>query len=300
MTTKLMQITDEKSWLAKRQGYVTSTEVSAIYGLNTYTTHYELWHQKRGLLPIVREENNYMIFGKLMEQVVCDMALIEHPDWKIMPMKVFAYDDEDKIGASFDRVVTVPDRGTGLLEIKTTSYKYWKENFIESDGIIEATPAYEIQYQVELETLNKYDWILSIVFIADTRTLKYIWRDRDVEMGKVLRQSVKDFWLSDIPPAPDFARDKSAIAKLMPKAEKGKSMDATQDARITELSAMYLSEKQLEKQSKENAEKFSAELLTLVSDYQYVWTNHHKISVVDSKTGTKSLRITEKGGAVNE
>ncbi|UOF77752.1 exonuclease [Caudoviricetes sp.] len=295
MTTQLMQITDEQSWLKKRDGYVTSTEVSALYGLNPYVTHYELWHQKRGLLPIVREENNFMLFGKLMEYVVCQMILHEHPDWKISPMKVFAYDDEDKIGSSFDRVVTVPDKGTGLLEIKTTSYKYWKEKFIEHDGYIEATPQYEVQFQTELEVLNKYDWILSVVFIADTRTLKYIWRDRDRDMGRVLRQAVKEFWVSTEPPAPDFERDKSAIARLMPQAEKGKAMDATENERVIFLATAIRSEKDLENQSKENAEKFTAELLTLVQDYQYVWTNTHKITVVDSKTGTKSLRITEKG-----
>lgn len=290
-----MQITDEQSWLDKRQGYVTSTEVSALYGLNPYVTHYELWHQKRGLLPVIREENNFMIFGKLMEEVVCQMALIEHPDWKIMPMKVFAYDDEDKIGASFDRVLTVPDKGTGLLEIKTTSYKHWKEKFIEQDGHIEATPQYEVQFQTELEVLNKYDWILSIVFIADTRTLKYIWRERDREMGAVLRKAVKNFWTSTKPPEPDFSLDKSAIAKLMPKAEKGKSMDATQNERIIYLASAIRNEKDLEKQSASNADTFTAELLTLVSDYQYVWTDTHKISVIDVKYG-KQLRITEKGG----
>jgi len=215
-----MQITDEQSWLDKRQGYVTSTEVSAIYGLNTYLTHYELWHQKRGLLPVVREENNFMLFGKLMEEVVCQMILHEHPEYKIMPMRVFAYDDEDKIGSSFDRVVKIPEKGTGLLEIKTTSYKYWKEEFIETDDNIEATPKYEIQAQVELDVLNKYDWILICVFIADTRTLKYIFRERDREMGSEIRKAVKEFWQSTKSPAPDFSRDKSHIAKLMPKAEK--------------------------------------------------------------------------------
>lgn len=300
MTTQLMQITDEQSWLDKRQGYVTSTEVAAIYGLSPYVTHYELWHQKRGLLPIVREENNFMLFGKLMEDVVCQMVLHEHPDYKIMPMRVFAFDDDDKIGSSFDRVVTTPDKGTGLLEIKTTSYKYWKEKFIEENGHIEATTQYEVQFQTELEVINKYDWILSVVFIADTRTLKYIWRDRDREMGLVLRQAVKDFWKSTEPPEPDYSRDKSAIAKLMPKAEKGKSLDATQNDRIIYLSSAIRNEKDLEKQSATNAETFTAELLTLVKDYQYVWTDTHKISVVDSKTGTKSLRITEKGAKKDE
>ena len=131
------------------------------------------------------------------------------------------------------------------------------------------------------------------MFIADTRTLKYIFRERDREMGGAIRKAVKDFWSSTKPPAPDYARDKSAIAKLMPKMEKDKSMDATEDARITELASMYMGEKQLIKQAEENAEKFSAELLTLVGDYNYVWTNHHKITVLDTKNG-KQLRIKEK------
>jgi len=294
MTTKLMNITDRETWLDKRKDYVTSTEASAIWGLNTHLTHFEMWHIKRGLLPMSQDEdNNFMLFGRLMEDTVCQMVMHEHNDWKISPMRVFAYDDNDKIGSSFDRVVTIPNKGTGLLEIKTTSYKYWKENFIEEENHIEATPKYEIQAQVELEVLNRYDWILICVFIADTRTLKYIFRERDKEMGAEIRKAVKEFWQATEPPAPDFSRDKSSIAKLMPKAEKDKAMDATDNTKITELAAMYLGEKQLIKQAEDNAEKFSAELLTLVDDYNYVWTNHHKITVSDTKHG-KQLRIKEK------
>lgn len=294
MTTQLIQITDRDSWLEKRSNYVTSTEASALWGLNPHLTHYEMWHIKRGILPKpADEDNNFMLFGRLMEDTVCQMILHEHNDWKISPMRVFAYDDDDKIGSSFDRVINIPEKGAGLLEIKTTSYKYWKENFIEEDGYIEAVPRYEIQAQVELEVLDRYDWILICVFISDTRTLKYIFRERDKELGNTIRKTVKEFWEATDAPSPDFMHDRSSIAKLMPKLEKGKSMDATENGRITELASMYLAEKQLIKQSEENADKFNAELLMLVKDYNYVWTNNHKITVIDTKNG-KQLRVKEK------
>lgn len=285
--TKLMQITDESAWLDKRKNYVTSTETAALYGLSPYRTYFELFHIKRGNIEEVREDNNFLLFGNLMEDVICQMILKEHPDWTILPMRVFAYDDNDKIGSSFDRVVTIPDKGTGLLEIKTISYKKFKETYIEDGDYIEASQHYEIQMQTELEVLNKYDWILQVPFLADTRTLKYVFRDRDQEMGSEIRKAVKQFWSLSEPPEPDFSRDKSLIAKLAPSLQKDKSLDATENQRITELAAMYLSSKQLEKQEADNADKYYAELMHLLGDNNYAWTSLHKISVSDIKATAK-------------
>ena len=105
MTIKYLEITDEKEWLEKRKNYVTSTEVASLYGVQpAYApTAFELWHIKRGnITPPDISNDDFIMFGKLMEPVVVEMIKRQNPDWIIEPCRLFAYDDTGRIGSSFD------------------------------------------------------------------------------------------------------------------------------------------------------------------------------------------------------
>lgn len=295
MPTKFFKITDEASWLEKRKGYITSTQIAALFGLSNYHTAFELYHISRGNIDGDIKENNFMKFGKIIEQPVCEMINIEHPDWKIEEFPFFAYDDEDKIGSSFDRVIYV-DGKKYLLEIKSISYAEYKKKFTEhSEDDIEAMPQYELQMHTEMEltTGEGFDGVLMAVFILDTRTLKYIFRTYDSEVGAELRASAREFWALKEQPEPDYERDKSIIARVCPALNPDSQMDATEDVRITELAAQYEASRQVEKQEKAAADKAYAELLLLVGDHRYVWTTDHKISASDIKASEGKL-ITEE------
>lgn len=287
-----LEITDEQEWLEKRKGYVTSTEVSCLYGENPYKTFYELWHIKRGLIDEPQLDSNYVLFGKIVEPAIVEMIKIENPDWIIEPCAVFAYDDDDKIGSSFDYYVTI-DGVKGLLEIKSTSYAEYKRQYFEDDnGDIEAPIHYEIQAQVELEMMPECKFIMQVAFLADTRSLKYIRRERDKEMAQEMRKAVRDFWNMQEPPEPDYARDKGLIAKLAPSCDPDRVLDATENLEISELAAMYEAEKALEKQSKENADKLYAELMHKLGKAKYAYTNDYRITLSDIKP-TDGKLVTE-------
>lgn len=317
-TSQKMLITDEAAWLEKRKGYVTSTEVSALYGLSKWKTAFELWHNKRGTLPEEKIEGNFITFGKIMEQPIVEMINIENPEWKIEPFPYFMFDDADKIGSSFDRLVTIQGK-TGLLEIKTISYAKFMEDFIEhSEADIEATPMYEVQMQTELEVAGDYDFIVMAAFIADTRQLKYVFRNRDREVGNEIRAAVREFWSMPEAPEPEWERDKTVIAKVAPFLRKDTQLDATEDTEITELAAQYKASKDLIKQEESAADAAYAKLMMKLGDKNYAWTNTHKISVSDIKAnpgkeitedmvgeiigiraGYKRLTITEQKGNKN-
>ncbi len=293
-----MLITDEDKWLEKRKGYVTSTEAAALFGLSTRRTAFELWHIKRGLIEEPRLESDFMAFGKFVEEPVCKMINYKHPDWKISPFPFFIYDDNEKIGSSYDREILIPGyKKPWLLEIKSISYEQYKKEFIEHDAEdIEASPQYEVQMQVELHCAgSEYEGCLMAVFILDTRQLKLIFRKPEPEMQRVIVAEVKNFWAMPIAPPPDYARDKSLLAKLLPSCDPELTMDATKNNRVTELTAQYKSSKELEKQEKENADKCYGELLTLLGRAKFAWTNLHKITISDVKE-SKTLVTAEMVG----
>lgn len=292
MTVKYLQIIDDKAWIEKRKKYITSTESSALYGLNPWQTAFELWHEKNGNIEGELKDNNFLLFGRLVEEPICQMIKIEKPDWDILPMRVFAYDDDDRIGSSYDRVVNFADGQTALLEIKSTSYAEYKKKFNEVDGEIEAPTQYEVQMQHELEVIDRYNMIVMAVFLADVRQIKYIFRKRDVKMGKQIRKDIKDFFKLKEAPEPDYSKDKSVIAKTAPIANDDYVLDATENNKFSELITMYKNEKDLEKQSKQNADKFYAELITLMGKNKTAWTNDYKVTASDIKP-SKGKLITQ-------
>lgn len=295
---KFLNITNEEEWLAKRKNYVTSTEASALFNCNPYKTYYELWHIKRGIIEEAKVDNKFIKFGKIIEEPVCQMIQYEHPDWFITPFNVFAYDDYNKMGSSFDRVIHMENK-VGLLEVKSISYKQYKKDFIEHvDTDIEAPPHYEIQMQVELECAERYDFCLMAIFILDTRELKYIFRGRDEQMGGQIREAINEFWNMSVAPEPDYSRDAGLIARLCPKLDPNKSMDATENAEVCLLAAQYKSSKELIKQEEINAEKSYNKLLVLLGDIRYAWTNEFKITASDVKASEGKVITQEMVGTV--
>lgn len=294
MTTKYFEIKDEASWLEKRKGYITSTQISALFGLSNYHTAFELYHISRGNIEVEIEDNNFMKFGRIIEAPICEMINIEHPEWKIEEFPFFAYDDEDKIGSSFDRAMYVEGKKY-LLEIKSISYAQYKEKFTEhSEDDIEASPAYELQMHTEMELTKDsgFDGVVMAVFILDTRQLRYIFRSYDSEIGEELRASAREFWALEEQPEPDYTRDKQVISRVCPQVNPNYEMDATEDVKISEIAARYEASAALEKQEKEAKEAAYAELMNLIGDARYVWTKDHKISASDIKENQGKL-ITE-------
>lgn len=300
MPTALMKITNEAEWLEKRKNYVTSTQIPALFGLEMdyAPTAFELFHITRGNLEDGFKANKFTLFGQLVEPTICKMINVEHPDWIIEDFPFFAYDDADKMGSSFDRIVRI-DGKKYLLELKSTTYGQYKQKFTEhSEDDIEAPTAYEVQMQVELDMVKDqgFDGILMAVFIADTRELKYIFRKHDAAMCVAIRSAVFDFNNLQEAPAPDYAKDKSIIARVAPAADPKNEMDATTNQRIEELAAQVRAAKDLIKQETEAADAAQAELMMLIGTAKKVWTNGHKISVADIKPNQGTLITAEMVG----
>ena len=281
MKTQFVAIRDEATWLEKRGGYVTSTESASLFGLQmpSLPTAYELWHIKRGLIDRVTEVNSRMIWGRRLEASIA-AGIAEDNQLKLMPMRSFAFDDEDKIGSSFDNIIEHPERGHGLLEIKTVSYKNYKEKFVEDSetGFIEAPAYYEVQVQHELEVADKYNFALLAVFIMDTREVALLYRDRDRDFGAAIRKKVKEFWASTQPPPPDLQKDADLLARMHRANSKDKSYDATRDD-MFELSAMsYIQESEKEKAAKAAKDVAKSRMILAMTDHNTAWCNSARVS----------------------
>lgn len=269
-------------WLALRTMDVTSTESSALFGLNPWITEFELYHQKKDGTVVELEENERMAWGLTLEPFIA-RQIADRYGVKVRRLSAYARHDEVRMGASFDYEIVgivhgqVEDtvlqemyaaHGPGNLEIKNVDGLIFRDQWAtEGRAIVEAPPRIEIQVQHQLEVIQR-NWSALGVLVGGN-DLRLLTRERDPEVGRSLRFKVGEFWdrvTNGDPPEMDFNRDAAFIARLFGHAEPGSFIDLRDNNRAAELAAEYHAAGRDEKAAKDRKEAAKAELLTIIGE----------------------------------
>jgi putative phage-type endonuclease len=216
MTIQRIEIENEKQWLAERAKDVTSTEVSALFGLSPYLTEFELFHQKRDGVTVKFEPNERMKWGNRLESAIAHGAA-EDMGWSIAKFNVYMRDQAARIGSSFDFEIKSSANGPGILEVKNVDWVQYQKNWIDDgNGNIEAPEHIELQVQHQMEIAD-YNWC-AIVALVGGNEQKIVLRNRDRDIGKSIRERTGEFWnrvQSNTAPSADYTRDAEFIIKQL-------------------------------------------------------------------------------------
>lgn len=262
----------ELEWLQARTNDITSTEVSALFGISPYINEFELWHRKKSKDVVRLEENTRMKWGKRLEPTIAQ-GIAEDHDLKITPFKEYVRLIDFKVGSSFDYAI-----GTdGLLEIKNVDARVYNSGWEISGDDIQAPNHIEMQVQHQLLVSGrKYAFIGAFVGGNEITLLK---REPDKDIQDAILNKVKKFWASidsNTPPNPDFQKDAEFISHLYSYAEPGKIMQAND--RIIDLAQKYQQYSQQMKVLDAARDGVKAELLTIIGDHEKVKGDTFSIS----------------------
>ena len=100
-------------WLELRSMDITSTEVSALFGISPYKTHFELWHQHKDGLITEIEENERMRWGSRLQNAIAE-GIAEDEGWQIRLMDEYVRDPARRMGSSFDFGIESTAKGMDL------------------------------------------------------------------------------------------------------------------------------------------------------------------------------------------
>lgn len=223
-------------WLKLRTYDITSTEVSALFGLSPYMTPFELWHQKAERAVVSIKPSERMVWGTRLQDAIA-RGVAEDQGWEVAPFTEYVRDPSARIGSSFDWLIKQPD-GPGIMEIKTVDpiayRKGWKDDGTGTG--IEAPEHIELQVQHQMEVAD-INWC-AIVALVGGNSVRVVRRERDPQIGQAIRARVARFWKSiedRTPPKADYSRDADLILQLYAQSSQGQVYDATSDADITML-----------------------------------------------------------------
>lgn len=290
---EIINPSNESEWLLLRTKDITSTEVSALFGISPYCTKFELWHRKKDNLHAAFEENERMTWGKRLESAIAE-GIAQDQNWVVKPMKSYARQPKLRIGSSFDYSIeglgnenlgTITETVSGepmrgILEIKNVDSLQFKNGWLEDEnGKIEAPLHIEIQVQHQmLVSGRKYSYIAALV---GGNNLQLLRREADESVQFRILEECKNFWDSidqSIEPVPDFASDADTISKLYGYASPGSILDASGDSRIQDLCSQYKTCAAQAKEYEDAKKSIKAELLMIIGDHEKVKGDGFSIS----------------------
>lgn len=283
MATEIIEIESQEQWLGERAKDVTSTEVSALYGLSPYLTEFELFHNKRDNVIVRIEPNERMRWGNRLESAIAH-GVAEDQGWDISKLNVYARDPQARIGSSFDFKINSSSDGPGILEVKNVDWLQYQRNWIDDGaGNIEAPEHIELQIQHQMEILDM-SWTALTVLVGGNEQ-KVVLRNRDREIGADIRQRVKAFWervQNNTAPSPDYTADAEFIIKQL-RADADAGLVAESDAALDQLIEQYAFLTRSIKEQDELKDATKAQILERIG----------KASKVVSQLGTISCGVTK-------
>jgi len=306
LTREIIAYSTEAEWLANREKDVTSTEAAALFDAGSYEgsrTFYELFHKKSGnITPPKFVASDRVKWGSRLESAIA-YGIAEDYGLIVEPFKSYMRIPEIRLGASFDfRIVGITDgfsgdetvrnmfreHGFGNLEVKNIDSLQFRRNWIDDGESIEATPQIELQAQAQMEVAD-LNWSL-IAPLVGGNTPKVVVRERDTEVGALIRAKVAELWeriAAGNPPEPDYLKDADTISKLYVNNNGAKidvsDIDMTKADRLIQLCAEHEAAKFAKNDAEKRQKAAKAEILTIIEAVKTVTAGAFNISAGTNK-----------------
>jgi YqaJ-like viral recombinase domain len=262
MTVVITPIENNEQWLALKLKVLGASEIAALFGVHEYLTYYGLWARKSGRIP-PQPDNEAMERGRLLEPVAVEVIRDRYPQWRVtVPHEHYA-DHEFGIGATPDLLVHDPERGQGVVQIKSVAPSVFRRAWRSDSDAIRAPIWIVIQALME-QHLTGAQWAAVAPMVVDHRIdLEVI----DVPEHPAIVEHAKSesikFWeivFSGREPDPDYKRDGELIRAML-RQDDGSEIDLSGYNDMPDLVAQRETALAMAKQFKEEADDISAQLL---------------------------------------
>jgi putative phage-type endonuclease len=199
MSVRRIAVETEEDWLRARRTGVGSSDAPMILGVSPYGGAVEVFADKIGQTP-ARPPSEAMRIGRLLEPVIALLYAEKYPDRKVGNPEggLFRSRQYPPLLATPDRWCYDPERGAGLLEIKTVGE--WRQGEWDDEPPL----AVLIQVAAQMAVLGAA-WAAVAALIGGTRLVTYDVERNDSFINETWIPRALAFWgyveRREIPPA---------------------------------------------------------------------------------------------------
>jgi predicted phage-related endonuclease len=212
---------DRAAWLELRAKDVTASAAAALLNVHPFITAYELWALKTGRITEDPEETGPMRRGRLLEPVAVQLLREERPAWDIRhnsgSKQVYLRDSSIRIGATPDIIAMDPERGLGVVQVKTVEPGVFRQKWHDDNGDLQPPLWIVIQAIIEAKLTGSSWAAVAPLVVGFGVEMPII--DIPIHEGVYERIAgeVKAFWqriADDVEPDPDYTRDDALLSRL--------------------------------------------------------------------------------------
>jgi hypothetical protein len=238
---------DDAVWHALRRQDITASVAAALLGADdpesqhAYATPYQLYMLATGAIePEALDEEGPVLRGILMEEPAVKLLRRRNPTWIVRHNsgegRVYYRDRAARIGATPDVIVNDPQRGLGVVQIKSVGEFAFRKKWVGEDKEVVPPLWIAVQAVVEASVVPGAVWAAVAPFRVTDGGLDMPLIDIPLHAGIMtkLRAEVTDFWRrvrENDPYDPDFGRDGELIARLYAEDD-GETVDLSDHQRI--------------------------------------------------------------------
>lgn len=244
---------DSADWHAARRDGIGASEISAVVGLNPWTSAFQLWHEKKGNLPGADPDNPLFYWGHALEPLVAARFSELHPDLYIAHTGTHRHSEREWQFANLDRLVLTAGGRDVPLEIKTTKYPDgWGPS-----GTDQIPVHVRCQVMQQMDVFDApYAWVAVLIGGSDYREYRINFDEAD---ATALREAGAAFWASlqtdDEPPIDASWSTYEAVRELHPE------IDPDLEVELDELWPQYVATKNLAETHADEHRRIKSELL---------------------------------------
>lgn len=272
-----------------RARHIGASEVAALFDASPWLTRFELFHRKAGNIDtpdfnaIVDgvPENERVYWGVKLEEAIIEAACER---WGYVPLDTpHQLSNGRGLGGHPDRIVNCPERGKGILEVKTADWLVAKEWGDEP-------PAHYLMQSLTYQGLAGVQWGDVIVLIGGNQLKRFQYDFRPL-IYEAIKERVEAFWQTvrdNKPPKADYLRDGDAILEVIGEPN-GQTIDLRHDNYASELADKYLAAKNAAKTWDKEADALKAELIEKIGEASFAMLPVHKIIANYTKGSTGTL-----------
>lgn len=269
----------QEAWLTARKEGIGGSDVSAILGLNPYSSAYEVWLDKIGEREAIKQ-NNAMRWGHLHEPAM-RQAFVEDTGLKVRSVGLLRSKEHPFMQITPDGLV----EDGGVFESKTTIG--WLSSEWENDQIPDHA---ELQVQHAMAVTGRsHAWVVGLIDGRDWNVRRV---ERDEKMIADLIEIERTFWMENVLQRKEPALTSTALGALKNQFRQG------EERKITTPAELVASLKERHTEAKDQIKVWEAEKATAEAEMRLLFGTAN--TMVDEADGETKLATLNQNGTFAE
>jgi len=181
----------EAEWLEYRRKGIGGSDAAAVLGLSPFCTARDLYYDKIGVKPAIKDEQNYIAkqVGKLLEPLVAEIFSMKTGLKIYREPKLYSHPLYPFMLANIDYIIVMPDGSLAILECKTTNFNNQDKWY---NGAVPIN--YELQGRHYMPVRNLNTVFFACLYGNNEKEFVYRRIDRDMDYERDIIEQERYFW----------------------------------------------------------------------------------------------------------